>query len=252
MKIGLVMSGGAVHGMAHLGTLKALTELQIPIHALSGVSSGAIAGAFYAAGFAPEEIFEIATRISYWQLARPAFNKRGLIRLDNLEKEFVKYLGNKTFEDLSLPFYICATDLRQGTTIYFSSGELIKPLLASNTVPVLSPPVEYQNYLLVDGGLLNNLPVECLVNITDFRIASHVNPMNSEAELKTFRSILERTCHLAVNNTVEPRLSFCNLVIEPPLLKYFSLTDLKNARKMFEAGYEHTLSLSDKLLALKD
>ncbi|PSR57021.1 hypothetical protein AHMF7605_27815 [Adhaeribacter arboris] len=252
MKIGLVMSGGAVHGVAHLGALKALTELQIPLHAISGVSSGAIAGAFFAAGYTPEEIYKLATELPYWQLAKPAFNKRGLIRLDKLEKEFSKYLGNKTFEDLNLPLFICATDLRQGTTVYFSSGNLITPLLASNTVPLLSPPVEYQNHLLVDGGLLNNLPVECLLNITDFRIALHVNPMNTQAELKTFRSILERTCHLAINNNVHPRLSLCNLIIEPPALKYFSLTDLKNARFMFEAGYEHTISLADKLVALKN
>ncbi len=252
MKIGLTLSGGAVHGVAHLGVLKALDELKIPVHAISGVSSGAIAGAFYAAGFSPEEIFTIVSKTVFWRLAKPAFSKRGLILLDKLEKEFTKYLGNNTFETLKIPLFICATDLQQGTNVYFSSGNLVKPLLASNTVPLLCPPYEYQNYLLVDGGLLNNLPVECLMNQTDYRIAVHVNPMNRHAKLNSFRSILERTCHLAINNNVQPRLPFCDLLIEPPKLKYYSLTDIKNARFMFEAGYEHALTFADKLLSLKE
>ncbi|QNF35255.1 patatin-like phospholipase family protein [Adhaeribacter swui] len=252
MKIGLTLSGGAVHGVAHLGALKALEELAVPIHAISGVSSGAIAGAFYAAGYAPEEIFSIVAQVKIWRLARLAFSKRGLFILDKLAQEFQKYLGNHTFETLRVPLIIGTTDLRQGTSIYFSSGDLIRPLLASNTVPLLCPPYEYQDYLLVDGGLTNNLPIECLQDITDFTIAVHVNPMNPQAPLRTFRSILERTTHLAINNNVEPRLKLCDLLIEPPRLKYYSLTDLKNARLMFDAGYEQTLKFADKLLQLKE
>ena len=251
MKVGLTLSGGAVHGMAHLGVLKALDELQIPVHAIAAVSSGAIAGAFYAAGYTPEEIFKFVSDTVFWRLARFAFNKRGLIALTKLEKEFTRYLGNHTFETLKIPLTICATDLRQGIPIYFSSGNLIKPLVATNTVPMLCPPCEYQNYLLVDGGLTNNLPIECIMNTTDFRIAVHVNPMNPHASLKTFRSILERTSHLAINNNVQPRLALCDLLIEPPALKYYSLTDMKNARVMFDAGYAHTLQFADKLLPLK-
>jgi NTE family protein len=251
MKIGLTLSGGAVHGMAHLGALKALDELQIPLHAISAVSSGAIAGAFYAAGYSPEEIFTFVTKTKFWRLGKLAFSKRGLIALDNLEQEFIKYLGNHTFETLRIPLTICTTDLRQGTSIYFSSGNLIKPLVATNTVPVLCPPYEYQNHLLVDGGLTNNLPIECLMDSTDYLIAVHVNPMNPQAPLKTFRSILERTSHLAINNNVQPRLGLCDLLIEPAVLKYYSLTDLKNARVMFDAGYKETLKFADKLQLLK-
>ncbi len=251
MKIGLTLSGGAIHGVAHLGALKALDELQIPIHAISAVSSGAIAGAFYAAGYSPEEIFKFVSNTVFWRLAKLAFNKRGLFTLAKLEKEFNKYLGNHTFETLKIPLTICTTDLRQGISIYFSTGNLIKPLVATNTVPLLCTPYEYQNYLLVDGGLTNNLPIECLMDTTEYRIAVHVNPMNPNAPLRTFRSILERTSHLAINNNVQPRLALCDLLIEPPALKYYSLTDLKNARLMFEAGYKHTLQFADKLQLLK-
>jgi NTE family protein len=251
-RIGLTLSGGAVHGVAHLGVLKALDELQIPIHAISAVSSGAIAGAFYAAGYSPEQVFSIFLKTKIWRLAKPAFNKRGLVSLTKLEQEFRKYLGHHTFETLKIPLTIGTTDLRQGISVFFSSGDLIKPLVASNTVPVLCSPYEYNNYLLVDGGLTNNLPLECLMDSTDFRIAVHVNPMNPKAPLRTIRSILERTSHLAINNNVQPRLLQCDLLIEPTRLKYYTLTDLKNARIMFEIGYEHTMSLAKELLQLKE
>ena len=250
MRIGVALSGGAVHGVAHLGVLKAFDELQIPLHIISGVSSGAIAGAFYAAGYTPEEIFKMVAALSLRRLMRPAFSKTGLIQLDQLEKEFRKYLGAITFEDLKLPLIIGATDLRQGTNVYFSTGDLIKPLVATSVVPIICKPLEYQNYLLVDGGLTNNLPVDCIINEADFRIGVHVNPLNRQVALTSFRSIFERTCQLAINNNVQQRMPLCDLLIEPPELKHYSLLNLRQARAMFEAGYVHTLTLADKLRAL--
>jgi NTE family protein len=250
MKIGLTLSGGAVHGMAHLGALKALEELNIPLHVISGVSSGALAGAFYAAGYTPEEIFRIVADVKMWRLMKPAFSKVGLFQMNLVEKEIGKYLGDRTFEDLKLPLIICTTDLRQGTNVYFSSGNLIKPLVGTLTVPILCSPLVYQNYLLVDGGLINNLPIDCLVDQADFRIGVHVNPMNHHAQLTSFRSILERTLHLAINTNVQQRMPLCDFLIEPPALKNYSLVNIRKAREMFEAGYDHTISLADKLLGL--
>ena len=250
MKIGLTLSGGAMHGMAHLGVLKALEELEIPVHIISGVSSGALAAAFYGRGYSPEEILKIISDVSFWRLIKPAF-KLGLLQFDKIEKELIKYLGDCTFEDLKIPLIIATTDLRQGTCVYFSSGKLIKPLVASNTVPILCKPVEYNNYLLVDGGLVNNLPVDCLLEQTDFRIAVHANPMDHDAELNSIRSIIERTCHLAINNNVQPRMPHVDLLIEPEALKYISLLDVRKARFMFNAGYEHTLTFTEKLRNLK-
>lgn len=247
MKIGLALSGGAVHGMAHLGVLKAFDELNIPLHIISGVSSGAIAGAFYAAGYTPDDIFRIVADVSMWRLMKPAFSKLGLIQLNPVEKEISKHLGDITFEDLKLRLIICTTDLRQGTNVYFSSGNLIKPLVGTLAVPILCKPLEYQNYLLVDGGLINNMPVDCLTDHADFRIGVHVNPMNHQAPLNSFRSIWERTFHLAINTNVQQRMPLCDLLIEPPALKNYSLVNLRKAREIFEAGYEYTLTFADKL-----
>jgi NTE family protein len=249
MRVGLVLSGGAARGFAHLGVFKALEELQIPIHIISGTSSGAMAGALYGAGYTPDEIFQLVSETNIVRLMRPAFSNLGLMNLDEVEKSFSRFLQNKTFADLRFKLVICATDIRQGILVYFSEGDIVKPLVASSAVPILYKPISYREHLLCDGGLLNNFPVECLLGESDFIIGVHTNPMNHHAELHSFRKLMERTFHLAINNNVEPRLKHCHFLIEPPDLKHYSLLNIRKAREMFMCGYDHTMSLADKLLA---
>lgn len=249
MRVGLVLSGGGARGFAHLGVFKALEELGIPVHIIAGTSSGALAGALYAAGFGPEDIFRMVTETKIVRLMRPAFSKLGLMNLDEVEKVLARFLQEKTFADLRFKLIVSATDIRQGIVVYFSEGDIVKPLVAASSVPILYKPIEYQGHLLCDGGLLNNFPVECLLGESEFIIGVHTNPMNHQAELRTFGKLMERTFHLAINNNVEPRLKHCHFLIEPPELKHFSLLNLAKAREMFMCGYDHTLSLADKLLA---
>jgi NTE family protein len=249
MRVGLVLSGGAARGFAHLGVFKALEELHIPIHIISGTSSGAMAGALYGAGYAPEEIFRMVSETNIVRLMRPAFSKLGLMNLDEVEKMFHRFLQDKTFADLRFKLIIAATDIRQGILVYFSDGEIVKPLVAASSVPILYKPIFYRDHLLCDGGLLNNFPVECLLGESDFIIGVHTNPMNHHVEPRSFRHLMERTFHLAINNNVEPRLKHCHFLIEPPDLKNYSLLNIRKAREMFMCGYDHTMFLADKLQA---
>src|SRR5690606_32616806 len=129
-----------------------------------------------------------------------------LLHLDEVEKLFCRYLGEyATFEDLTIPVIIGATDMHAGVTVNFSTGELIKPLVASSAVPILYRPVQYQGMLLNDGGLLNNLPIEVLAGNCDVKIGVHSNPVNHNARISNLRSMIERTAHLAINNNVQLR-----------------------------------------------
>jgi NTE family protein len=250
MRIGLTLSGGGARSFAHLGVLKALAALQLPIEVISGTSSGAIAAVLYGIGLSPDEIFERVTEVKFMRLIRPGLSRYGLINLSKLEEIFKPVLENKTFADLNPKVIISATDINRGTSVYFSEGELIKPLVASSALPFLCQPVNYQGHLLVDGGLINNLPVECLTGYADFTIAVHVNPIDHQRDVKSLRDMVERTCQLAINNNVTPRMKACDFLIEPPQLKYFRLLDIKHAREMFDAGYEHTMELAENLFAL--
>lgn len=248
MRIGLTLSGGGARSFAHLGVLKALAELKLPVEIISGTSSGAIAAVLYGIGFSPEEIFKIVNETKFMRLIRPGFSRYGLINLSKLEEAFKPYLAGKTFADLNPKVIISATDINRGVSVYFSEGDIIKPLVASSALPFLCQPVSYQGHLLVDGGLINNLPVECLTGFADFTIGVHVNPIDHQRDVKSLKDMVERTCQLAINNNVSPRMKNCNFFIEPPVLKYYRLLDIKHAREMYDAGYDYTMSLADILL----
>lgn len=249
MQVGLALSGGAARGIAHLGVLKALEEIGINFHIISGVSSGAITGVFYAAGYKPDEILGFIKELRLYRIMRPAIGQIGLMHLDAVEKLYHHYLGeNATFEDLDIPVVIIATDMQACATVSFSSGNLIKPLLASSAVPVLYKPVSYQGMLLNDGGLLDNMPTGVLEGRCDVKIGVHCNPLNHEARITSLRGMIERTVQLAVNNNVRLRQHLCDFFLEPTDLKYYRLMSFSKADEIFDIGYRYTMSIKEDLL----
>lgn len=248
-RIGLALSGGAARGIAHLGVLKAFDELGIKPSILSGVSSGAIVGVFYAAGYSPDDTLRLIKELRIYRIMRLAIGQVGILHLDEVEKLYHRYLGDQaTFEDLAIPVIIGATDMHAGVTVNFSSGNLIKPLIASSAVPVLYRPVQYEGMLLNDGGLLDNLPLEALTGKCDFKIGVHSNPLNHDARITSLRSMIERTAHLAINNNVQLRRHLCDFFIEPPALQYYRLMSFSKADELFEVGYTYTMSIKKELL----
>ncbi|WP_316929017.1 patatin-like phospholipase family protein [Nitritalea halalkaliphila] len=160
--LGIALSGGGIRGIAHLGVLQALNDYGIfPTH-LSGSSAGAIVGAMYAKGFAPKEIFDIIVQTNYFKFIRPAISWTGILKMDTTEELYRKYLGEDSFESLNVKLTVAATDIQRGKVIYFNQGELIKPVMASSCIPGMFDPIQIGNKILVDGGVLNNLPVEPL------------------------------------------------------------------------------------------
>ncbi|GAA3950508.1 patatin-like phospholipase family protein [Hymenobacter algoricola] len=250
-KIGVALSGGGARGIAHLGVLAALDELQIPVAHLAGVSSGAIAATFYAAGFTPAQILHLLTTTNVARLMRPAFSRYGLLHFDAVEQLFIRHLGlDASFADLQRPLTLVATDLAEGVSVYFSEGPLILPLLASSAVPIVYRPVEYQGRQLVDGGLLNNLPVEPILEQGMRVIGVHCNPINNAARVTNFRNLIERTLHLAINANTVPRQRRCDVLIEPPELRLYRPLGYRRAPELYEIGYRYTMSMAEQLQAL--
>jgi len=244
-QLGLALSGGGARGIAHLGVLAALDELQLPVARLAGVSSGGIVGALYAAGLPPREVLRLLQALSLIRITRVALSSYGLLRMDAVGTLLEQYLGiGCTFEQLRLPLTLVATDLLAGTSVRFSSGPLIPPLLASAAVPILYRPVDYQGRQLVDGGLLNNLPVEALAENAspELRLVGvHCNPPNPAAQVANFRALVERTFNLAIGgNTVQSR-QLCHLLLEPPALRQYRTMSFRRAPELFDIGYRYTL-----------
>jgi len=249
--LSLALSGGGARGIAHVGVLAALDELKLPVGALSGASSGGIVGVFYAAGFAPREVMKLLQATSIPRLTRPVFSRLGLLGMDAVAQLLVRHLGPALrFEDLRIPVTLVATDLEASESVYFSEGELLQPLLGSAAVPIVYRPIAYQGRQLVDGGLLNNLPVEPLLTLSQPVVGVHCNPLHREAPLPTLRRVAERTLQIALSANVASRKAQCALLLEPPALRQYRPLDFRKADELFEIGYRYTLSRATELRSL--
>lgn len=246
MKIGLALSGGGIRGVAHLGVIKALEENGISISAVSGTSAGAIAGAFYASGYSVDRILEIVLDIKTTRFIQLALSWKGVLKMDAIHKFLAQYMPRDSFEALEIPLYIAATNIKTGTTEYFSKGPLTPAICASSCIPVLFDPVAFNDELYIDGGMLNNLPVEPVKETCDLVIASHSNPIDRQYEPKNARDVMERSLMLAITCNVYSRKSLCDYFIEPQGLGSFKVLDVNKAEEIYKIGYEQTLKFLDQ------
>lgn len=241
-KIGIALSGGGVRGIAHLGVLKALNEKGIFPTKVSGTSAGAIAGAMYCHGYAPEEIKDIIVKTNYFKFMRPAISWTGILKMDIVESLYQKYLPDNDFASLKIPLSVAATDIKRGKVVYFSEGSLIKALMASSCIPGMFDPIAIGDNYFVDGGVLNNLPVEPLDGFCDVIIGVNCNQLPELHNIKNIKNLIERSVIMSMNYNVYSRKSKCDFFIEPPGLARFGVFDIKKANEIFEAGYQETLS----------
>lgn len=161
---GLVLSGGGARGFAHLGVLRALEEAKVPIDVVGGASIGAIIGAGYAAGWSLSEMTQVyrasfiaSDPLSDWTL--PLVSLVGGRSVSRLLKEAY---GRRDIEDLPRPYFCVSTNLTAGRSVVHRSGRLWKWLRASAAIPGVLPPVFHDGQVLVDGGVMNNLPVDVM------------------------------------------------------------------------------------------
>jgi NTE family protein len=234
---GLVLSGGGARGFAHLGVLKALKEFKVVINRIAGTSAGSIVGALYAYGYSPDEIVDIITKAGLVKSVRPAWSWTGFLKLDGFRELLKQHLPENTFEALKIPLTIAATDIQQGKIRYFSQGELITPIIASSSIPALFEPVQLQGNVYVDGGILNNLPVEPLLESCNFIIGVHTNPINQKLDIKNFKEVTERAFMMAIGVNAGISKSKCHVVIEPPALSAYSTLDISKAKEIVDIGY---------------
>lgn len=238
--IGLVLSGGGTKGFAHLGIIQALNETGIYPDIISGSSAGALAGAFYCDGYSPREVLRIINMQSRYLYLRPAVPRDGLLQKTGLEKILREHLKARKFEELKIPLVVAATDINNGKAVYFSSGNLIDPIIASSSIPVLFKPVVIDNISYLDGGVLDNFPVKPIENECKFLIGSYVNPVGYEPKLTGLIQIAQRSFLLSMSKEAKNKIQKFDLYIEPLELKNFSVLDLQEADAVFEIGYKAT------------
>jgi NTE family protein len=239
-KIGLVLSGGGTRGFAHLGVIKALNEAGIYPDVISGTSSGALAGVMYADGYTPEQIMNLMKVSSRLDIMKPALPREGLLQLGGVIKIIKSSLRAKTFEDLKIPMYVSATDLNNGKAVYFSEGELIEPLIASASLPVIFQPVIINDICYVDGGIMDNLPIRPIEDKCRIIIGSFVNPIGYLDKIKGLISIAERTLMISMVKELSEKSKKFDLFVAPAELKNHGILNPEKADLLFSIGYDAT------------
>src|SRR5262245_46493702 len=285
-KIGLALGGGGARGIAHIGVIRALEEMHIPVDYIAGTSMGSIAGGLYACGFSPPEMEKVIEGIKWDSLfqdaperAQQSFRQKEddfehLIPIEfglNLKKGGIVLppgliAGSKlgfvldstmlpcsvaNFDELRIPFRAVATDIQTGNPVILSKGSLARSIRASMAIPAIFTPVEIDGKLLVDGGEAQNLPVQTVRAMgADIVIAVNVGSSGAESAKKPTNvgEMIGRLIDLPLQQNTQASARLADVVITPDLDGYTS-ADFGQGVKMIPLGYEATMAAKAKLKA---
>ncbi len=239
-KNGLALGGGAALGACHIGVLKALEEQDIEINCISGTSVGAMIGAFYAFGMEPKKIEEIALNLKWMNISNISLSRMGLLSNEKLGRVIEKHLGKVNIEDANLELSITATDLSSGEKVVFREGNLATAVMASTCVPGIFIPVETDGQILVDGGLVENVPIDSLKEMgADKLIAVDINALRLYQKPNDIIEVLVNALDIAIKNLSEAKEEEVDLLIRPELSSYSRTEDdPEKLRELIEKGYQ--------------
>jgi NTE family protein len=244
MPLGIVLSGGGVRGVAHIGVLRALMERGIHPDFVAGVSAGAIVGALYAAGHSPRDMLRFFQEIHPLSLELFSFAKPGFMDTDKLVPLFARFFPEDTFNALKKRLRVLATDMLNGRPVVFEEGELILPLLASASVPMVYSPTEINGRWFSDGGIADNFPVGLLEDRCDRILGVYVNPLQivQITDLGTSLDVLGRAMDVGMFLQSQAKFPLCDLVIQPQGLDAFGMFESKRVKDIEQIGYEAAMA----------
>lgn len=247
-KIGLALSAGGVRGFAHVGVLETLDNAGLPIDMISGTSMGSVVGSLYAAGLPTEKLWEISTHMTMDNIT-PDYNAMGLLRFlfakklpssANLVNFFHEQLGDMQFEDMKIPFSCAAMDVKTGERVVFNSGPLAIAVRASMNLPGVFEPVEYRHRALVDGAVVDYLPVESVKLMgADYIIASITPPDFYSKTPQSVAAYLLRVGDVRGAAMIEEAAQKANFVLTNRVLDIGTL-ELDKLHQAGEVGIQET------------
>lgn len=249
MKIGLALSGGGVRGLAHIGVLKAFAEAGISIFHYSGVSAGSLVGTMAAAGCRHQEMLEFWTETKPLSVRNLVFNKPSFFESLNNVEAMRRFVDAERFEDLPFKLTICATAMLKGELHYFDSGPLWPIVIASAAFPIVFAPVEWNDEIYMDGGIINHFPVEPIAESCDFVIGVRLTPHKSisPSELASIRDVMERVMDIGMHHDIHKKDAMCDVLIIPPGIEQYGLFQVSEMLEVFELGYKTALKLMPEI-----
>ncbi|MEL7559542.1 patatin-like phospholipase family protein [Stutzerimonas chloritidismutans] len=289
-RTGLVLSGGAARGLAHIGVLKALEEQGVQVDAIAGTSMGAVIGGLYAAGYSVDELEKLALELDWQQVLsddppredipfrrkqddRDFLVKRklsfrddgslglplGVIQGQNLslllERLLVHASDTRDFDRLPIPFRAVATDIANDEKVIFRSGHLPQAIRASMSIPAVFAPVEIDGRLLVDGGMVDNIPMDVArdMGVDRLIVVDIGTPLLPREQLLTVVDVLNQSTTMMTRRNSEAQLATLrpeDLLVQP-MLAGFGSTDFARAEQLIDAGYRAADALGARLATMR-
>ena len=268
IKIGLALGGGGARGLAHIGVIKVLEKENIPIDVITGTSMGAIIGGLYALerdilsieknskkysdigrfdiGFTISEknrkdrpfiLRKVSEFLKKTYLLNLEFRRKYINEGEELRKVIKELVDNKTFEDTKIPFAAVAADLVRGEKVILQTGKLFNALLASASIPGMFPPIIINKKVLVDGGIVEVVPIEAARSLgANFIIAVNVSStLKKRYEFSNMLEVLFRSDSITSNELRKLQLSFADAVITPKVER-FHWSDFSRPDKCIKEG----------------
>lgn len=297
-KVGVVLGGGGAKGASHIGVLKYIEEMGIPVDYVAGTSMGSIIGGLYAMGYSPDEMTHLISNVNWSEYIGNKIDRRHLSKdmrerrstslvnipfgsgelgdrhakvsmLSQLPSAYVNnsslvnlfndlcvgYQEDMDFDDMPIPFACVATDLITGQEVVLRKGSMPTAMRASMAIPGVFAPVKWGDYVLVDGGLVNNFPADVLRDMgADIIIGVEVTNENkvSALDLKSLPQVMGR---ILINGTSAKRKEnreLCDVRIVPDISGFGMLSFTPDAiDTLVGRGYKKAMEFQDQLLAIK-
>lgn len=246
-KVGLALGSGGARGFAHIGVIKVLEEEGIPIDIIAGSSMGSLVGAFYSAGINPEMMKKLAINLKrkYWiDFTVP---KMGFVTGEKI-KEMVRILTHgKNLEQLSIPLAIVATDLEKGERVIFTQGPVAQAVRASISIPGIFVPEEVDGRLLVDGGVIDRVPITVAKDLgAEVVIGVDVGMISTEAKFTSIFDVIAQTIQIMEREIFRFRILEADVMISPSVGQY-SATNFTQIEELITAGEEAARGSIDQI-----
>lgn len=248
-QFGLALGGGATRGFAHVGVLQVLAAAGIWPDIVVGASVGSVIGAAVAAGKSIDDITAVAGRMHWGHVARLAWPHRGLFSFAPLQRFLIRWLGDICIEDLPIRYGCVATDALTGQVRLFCDGRLAPRVRASSSVPVVVKPILIEDRWYVDGGTVDNLPIQATRALgADVVLAVNLfgHPTHLPKSISAYTSAI--LGHVLVQAGNDPHSA--DVLVEPELTDY-SLLHMRR-REMIERGRQAMQAKLPELKALLD
>jgi NTE family protein len=221
-RLGLALGGGAVLGFSHLGILHTLHDAGIRVHRISGTSAGAIVAAFHSFGVSPDRMHELLVPLTWRKVSNFSASSLALLSNEAIADILDDELGPVRIEDAAIPLAIVAADIHSGETVVLREGPLAEAVRASTAIPGIYAPVSIKGRLLVDGGIVANVPVRALRQMdADVIVAATLGKATAFQPVRTLVGVLTNAFLIAVYTATRfDLMEGVDVIIEPDLEVY--------------------------------